>query len=79
MVNTPYFALPNILAGREVVPEFIQGDADPVTMAEAIKKLMEQSQDELMVEFDAIHQRLSPVSELFTATEVLKLCEQTHV
>ena len=48
-------------------------------MAETIKKLMEQSQDELMVEFDAIHQRLSPVSELFTATEVLKLCEQTHV
>ena len=79
MVNTPYFALPIILAGREVVPEFIQDDADPVVMAETIKKLMEQSQDELMVEFDAIHQRLSPVSELFTATEVLKLCEQTHV
>ena len=32
----PYVGLPNILAGRFVVPEFIQDDATPQNLAQAL-------------------------------------------
>ncbi len=32
----PYVGLPNILAGKFVVPEFIQDDATPENMAQAL-------------------------------------------
>ena len=35
----PYVGLPNILAGKFVVPEFIQDDAIPVNMAQALLNL----------------------------------------
>ena len=79
MVNTPYFALPNILAGHQLVPEFIQDDAKPDVMAEAMKQLMDRPQDELIREFDAIHRELSPDSGALAAQEVLKLCEGANV
>ena len=36
MAYQPYVGLPNILAGRFVVPEFIQGDATPENLAQAL-------------------------------------------
>ncbi len=35
------YSLPNILAGRELVPEFIQDQVKPAAMAEALKSLLE--------------------------------------
>ena len=35
----PYYGLPNILAGRFVVPEFIQDDATPANLAQAMLNL----------------------------------------
>jgi lipid-A-disaccharide synthase len=32
----PYYGLPNILAGRFIVPEFIQDDATPENLAQAL-------------------------------------------
>ena len=37
----PYVGLPNILAGRFVVPEFIQGDATPENLAQALLNLLQ--------------------------------------
>ena len=36
LVNTPYIALPNILAGAELVPELIQEAATPAALAQAL-------------------------------------------
>ena len=36
LVNTPYIALPNILAGEELVPELIQDAATPEALAHAL-------------------------------------------
>ncbi len=40
LVNIPYAALPNILAGRALVPELLQGSATPEAMAEALQPLL---------------------------------------
>jgi lipid-A-disaccharide synthase len=39
MAYLPYFGLPNILAGRFVVPEFIQDDATPENLTRALLNL----------------------------------------
>ncbi len=59
LVKTSRFALPNILAGKDLVPEFIQDDAIPEDMAKAVSELLQQGDHStLMNEFDAIHQQL---------------------
>ncbi|MCB1865293.1 MAG: lipid-A-disaccharide synthase [Chromatiales bacterium] len=36
LIKTPYFALPNILAGERLVPEFVQADATPEHLGTAL-------------------------------------------
>ena len=45
MVRSPYVGLPNILAGRFVVPEILQDDATPENLAEALMKLYEDKEN----------------------------------
>ena len=40
----PYVGLPNILAGRFVVPEFIQDDATPENLAQALLNLYDDKE-----------------------------------
>ncbi|MCD8524081.1 MAG: lipid-A-disaccharide synthase [Saccharospirillaceae bacterium] len=48
LVTQPYISLPNLLAGRELVPEFIQHDATAENLSEALLVRLEDS--------DAMHQ-----------------------
>lgn len=41
LLKIPYVSLPNLLAGRELVPEFLQARAVPDAMGEALLKLLE--------------------------------------
>ncbi len=53
-----YISLPNILLGREVLPELIQHDANPVQIAKELKEILEDpgkdAQLRAFVELDAI-------------------------
>ena len=40
MVSLPYVGMPNILAGEKLVPELLQGDANPAALAEALVTLL---------------------------------------
>ena len=40
LVRLPHIGLVNILAGREVVEEFIQGDADPCEIEQAVGRFL---------------------------------------
>lgn len=44
--KSPYVALPNILAGRELVPELLQEDAEPARLAKALVEQYERSQSD---------------------------------
>lgn len=56
----PYFGLPNVMAGRFIVPELLQEDATPDNLAQALLNLLqdEQVQAGLLAEFASIHQAL---------------------
>ena len=59
MVTTRWFALPNVLAARALVPEFIQSRADPVRMAAAVTRLLQAGEhQDLLDAFDRIHHQL---------------------
>ena len=59
LVKTNRFALPNILAECELVPEFIQDDATPENLAGALETmLLNPDSTALMEAFDGIHRRL---------------------
>ena len=60
LLRTPYVALPNILAGEELVPELLQHAATPAALAE---KLLEQldkraGNTEYLARFEALHRQL---------------------
>lgn len=60
-IRTPYFALPNILAGRALVPELLQEQAQPDAIARAVGELLgSDSQQRLMSAYDRIHRELKP-------------------
>ena len=64
VVNVKYLGMPNVLAGREVVPEFIQHRAKPEAIAKAVWQLMENAdaRERMISEFDTIVGKLG-VSE----------------
>jgi lipid-A-disaccharide synthase len=76
MVTTPYFALPNILAGKRLVPELIQDDATPEALAAAvIDYLRSPDRTALLASFDAIHRTLRRDAAAQAARAVLSLCD----
>ncbi len=56
----PWVGLPNILAGRFVVPEFLQDDATPDNLAQALGNLVADSQVREATEriFTSLHRQL---------------------
>ena len=60
LVRVPYIALPNLLAGRQVVPELIQADVRPDRLGAEILDWLNQPQrvSALEGEFTRIHQTL---------------------
>lgn len=60
VVNVDFLGMPNLLAGKEVVPEFIQYEARPDAIVKAIRLLMEDSpaRDRMISDFDRIISKL---------------------
>ena len=60
VVNVDFLGMPNLLAGKEVVPEFIQHEAKPDAIVNAVRLLMEDSpaRDRMISDFDAITSKL---------------------
>jgi lipid-A-disaccharide synthase len=60
VVNVKYLGMPNLLAGKEVVPEFIQHRAKPAAIAKAVQLLLEhaRARERIVSEFDAIVEKL---------------------
>ncbi|HZV99012.1 MAG TPA: lipid-A-disaccharide synthase [Methylophilaceae bacterium] len=69
----PYVGLPNILAGRFVVPELLQHDATPEKLAEATLKLISDRNlmAEIRTEFSRIHEDLRQNTEEKAAQAIL--------
>jgi lipid-A-disaccharide synthase len=60
VVNVDFLGMPNLLAAKEVVPEFIQHEAKRDAIVKAVRLLMEESpaRDRMISDFDAITSKL---------------------
>jgi lipid-A-disaccharide synthase len=60
VVNVKYLGMPNLLAGKEVVPEFIQHRAKPNAIVRAVQPLIENAnaREQMISQFDAIIPKL---------------------
>ena len=60
VVNVDFLGMPNLLAGKEVVQEFIQHEARPDPIVAAVRLLMEHSaaRDRMILDFDEIITKL---------------------
>jgi lipid-A-disaccharide synthase len=60
VVNVDFLGMPNLLAGKEVVPEFIQHEAKPDAIVNAVRLLMEDSpaRDRMISDFEVTTRKL---------------------
>ena len=77
LVTQPYISLPNLLAGRELVPEFIQHEASPENMANALLARLEDSDDmhQLHETFLFIHRQLKRNADEEAAAAIAELLD----
>jgi lipid-A-disaccharide synthase len=75
MVKTDHIALPNILAGERLVPEFLQEQATPENLARAVLQQLDDLalRKFLRERFDQIHQTLRKNASDEAAAAVLSL------
>ena len=77
LLRTPYVALPNILAGRRLVPELLQHDADPERLARALIAELERGRAGAhLTEFRSLHASLRRGANQRAAAAVLALIDQ---
>ena len=77
LVRTEFVALPNLLAGRELVPERLQGEASPEELAEALRIQLDKPafQAETLQAFSMLHLELRRDANERAADAVMALLE----
>ena len=77
LVKIRTFSLPNLLAGRMLVPEVIQDQCTAPVLAEKISALFSQDNSELIVEFSRLHQLIRCDADKQAADAVLSLLDES--
>ena len=60
LIQVPHLGMPNVLAGREVVPEFIQHKAEPARIAQEVLRLLDNRgrRENMLADFDEVIAKL---------------------
>ena len=75
MLYIDHVALPNILAKRQLVPEFLQDDATPDTLAEALASQLQSDNANLQLSFRELHRELKQNASKKAAETVLSIVQ----
>src|SRR5690606_9752945 len=80
LVRVPYIGLPNLLAGKELVPEFIQDDATVDAISRSLLTYFNQmsTTQALQDTFLAMHQQLRRNASVQAAQAIKSLLEGGH-
>lgn len=78
LVKTEFISLPNLLAGKALVPEFVQDQAQPEKLANALLELLrnQDNRQRLQKEFAQLHAILNRNASQEAANAILALIEQ---
>lgn len=75
LMKADFFSQPNLLAGRQVVPEYLQEDVRPEVLGPALLQQLDRAdRAELVATFAAIHMTLRQDASARAAEAVLDLC-----
>ena len=77
LIKTPYVSLPNILAGKEIVPELLQHDCTPENIANHVLPFLEGDNTELKATFLALHKQIRCNADEQAAQAVLDVLEDS--
>ncbi|MGI8955768.1 MAG: lipid-A-disaccharide synthase [Chthoniobacterales bacterium] len=60
LIRVKHLGMPNVLADREIVPEFVQGDAQPAAIASAMLRLVDDRdrRKQMVADFDEVIAKL---------------------
>lgn len=76
MVKAPYFSLPNLLAGEELVPELLQDEVIPEMLGPLLlERLLPEAQQALHQRFTELHSQLRQDASDRAADVLLKMIE----
>jgi lipid-A-disaccharide synthase len=75
LMKAPFFAQPNLLAGRAVVPELAQGEVTPERLGRALERWLDEPEAvaELEMLFTAVHRQLRQDASAQAAEAVLEI------
>jgi len=77
-LKVPYYSLPNLLAGKNIVPELIQNRATPEALGEAVLAQLHSPNLGLIEQFKTIHQELRKDASQQAALAVLEVLRKHH-
>jgi len=80
LVKVPYVSLPNLLARRQLVPEFLQHAATPQAFEQALGEWLDDpaKQQQVIEAFEEIHLSLRRDANRQAATAIIDLIESTQ-
>ena len=77
LVKTRHFSQPNLLAGREIVPEFFQEQVTARTLGPAVLRQLDRpDRAELDAQFEALHLRLRRSASEGAADAIMDLARR---
>lgn len=73
LMRTPFLGMPNVLAGREIVPEFLQHEARPKAIATSVLELVNNpdTRRQMIAEFDAVIAKLGETGASAKAAQAI--------
>ncbi|CAK0769953.1 Lipid-A-disaccharide synthase [Gammaproteobacteria bacterium] len=78
LLKIPYCSLPNLLAGKNIVPELIQTRATPESLGKAVLAQLQLPNLDLIKQFKTIHQELRKDASQQAALAVLEVLGREH-
>ena len=79
LVKLAHFSLPNLLAGRGMVPELLQHQVTPQALVEAMLPQLTASRDALLADYRRIHQTIKCDASVKAAMAILKVVKDDAV
>jgi len=76
LLRTNFISLPNIILGKEVVPELIQENANGKNIASVAMQIIVSDNSKLVSELKKIHSQLHQESSAQSAKAILKLVNE---
>lgn len=70
LFHAPFFSLPNLLAGKKIVPELAQSEASESAIETEMAQLMDADNSALIAQFERLHQQLKVSASERAATVV---------